>query len=224
MNWKCGECGKVFDEKLKKKKFTLKISYLMAGVRPSVCPFCGSKNISPSMGFLIQFQCPKCGENQSHRISDDIQTENAWVSCKKCGANSELEVSKASNDEIDGIVDNMLQNRQGNPMDKISKTNSKNVDDEISSYLKSLLEKKGMGILPQEILDNMLVDLYSRFNNFLFLNIMKKIPKEKYKEFDHFRETQPTPKQSMDFMKNNVTNLNKFVEESFLDFEKIFLS
>ena len=90
--------------------------------------------------------------------------------------------------------------------DKKNNLDIEKADKEIITYLELLLEKKGMDKLPSEILADMLMDLYPRFQNFLFLSVMQKMPAEKMDKFESFLESSPTPEESRKFMEENTEN------------------
>ena len=96
-------------------------------------------------------------------------------------------------------------------------------DSEVLTFLELLLAKKGMGGMPAELVADMLIDLYSRFENFLLLSVMQKMDPEKYANFDAFLETNPTPEDSQKFMEENVDNLSEAVRGAMDEFAKIYL-
>lgn len=95
--------------------------------------------------------------------------------------------------------------------------------EDILSYLKLLLEKKGMGNLPSEILANMLVDLHIRFNNYLFVSVLQGLNGEGYKKIDEFLESDPTPEESTKFLQENVSGIDQLIEKAREEFERIYL-
>jgi hypothetical protein len=98
-----------------------------------------------------------------------------------------------------------------------------NADEQVLTYLKILLTKKGMEILPPEILADMLIDLYSRFESFLFLSVMQNMDPEKYQALDDYLITAPSPEKSMEFLRNNVNNIDEVLQNAMVEFEKIYL-
>lgn len=109
----------------------------------------------------------------------------------------------------------------------MEKTNKKidleKADKEVITYLELLLEKKKMTGLPEDILADMLMDLYIRFENFLFLSVMQKMDPQKYQKFDDFMETNPTPTESQNFLQNNVDDLGAVIRGAMAEFEDIYL-
>ncbi len=94
-DWKCRDCKKIFDEKLKKKKFTFNLAMLLINGRPEVCPFCESMDIMPHFGYLMVFTCPKCNHNQSKQFSEAPATmRSAFVECSQCGTNFEGQIDR----------------------------------------------------------------------------------------------------------------------------------
>lgn len=109
-------------------------------------------------------------------------------------------------------------------MTQRQKIDLEKVDNEVLTFLELLLAKKGMGGMPAELVADMLVDLHSRFENFILLSIMQKMDPEKYEKFDAFIETNPTPEESHKFLEENVENLKEVVKEAMDEFAKIYLS
>lgn len=105
----------------------------------------------------------------------------------------------------------------------IKKINLEKADKEIVVYIEMLLEKKGMDKLPPEILGDMLVDMYTRFQNFLFLSVMQKMDKDGYRKFDEFVESEPSPEEAQKFLQDNVENLQQVVREAMNEFENVYL-
>lgn len=108
-------------------------------------------------------------------------------------------------------------------MDQKQKIDLEKADDRIVTYLEDLLERKGMGIMPPNLLADMLMDLYIRFNNIVFLSAMQKMEPEKYKLFDEFVESNPTPEDAHKFLEENVDDLDGVIGRAKAEFEKIYL-
>lgn len=104
-----------------------------------------------------------------------------------------------------------------------TKIDFEKVQADILTYLKLLLEKKGMGDLPPEILANMLLDLHIRFNNFLFVSVMQGMGEDGFKKFDEFVESNPSLEESMKFLQDNVENINEVIERARGEFEQVYL-
>jgi hypothetical protein len=108
-------------------------------------------------------------------------------------------------------------------MNQLKKIDIDKADDRIVTYLESLLEKKGMGNLPPNILSDMILDLYDRFDSMLFLNVMRSMDPEKYQKFDEFLETKPGIEESSKFLHENVENLEQVLRDTMVEFESIYL-
>lgn len=108
-------------------------------------------------------------------------------------------------------------------MESNQKIDLEKADKGVITYLELLLEKKGMSSLPEDVLADMLLDLYPRFENFLFLSIMQSMEADKYRKFDEFLETNPDPEQSKKFLEENVENLSFVVRKAMDEFESVYL-
>jgi hypothetical protein len=98
-----------------------------------------------------------------------------------------------------------------------------NADDQIVNYLKLLLEKKGMNILPPNLVADMLLDLYSRFEAYLLVSALEQIEPEKYAEFDALMEDEMDPDKGLEFIKNNLPNYKDVTMGAMAEFEKTYL-
>ncbi|HHX58823.1 MAG TPA: hypothetical protein GX706_03595 [Candidatus Moranbacteria bacterium] len=103
------------------------------------------------------------------------------------------------------------------------KLNLEQADEQIKAYLETLLIKKGMDDLPPEIMANMLVDLFSRFNDLLLLNVFKAIPEEKQADLDELLSGEPTEDEMDEFFRKNINNYDGVIAETMKEFERVFL-
>ena len=103
------------------------------------------------------------------------------------------------------------------------KINLEDINQDLLDFFEALLEKKGMNKLPADLLADMIMDLYGRFNAFILVSVMGKMDPENYKKFDEFIETDPTPEQSQKFMEENVPNLPEVTKEAMADFSQVYL-
>lgn len=108
-------------------------------------------------------------------------------------------------------------------MENSKQKNTGEIDDKIMTYLKALLEKKGMSGLPSEILADMLMDLYGKFEGYLLANVMEEMDDKTAEKFEAFIQSNPAKKESMKFLKENFANIQDVVKKSMLEFEKIYL-
>lgn len=91
-------------------------------------------------------------------------------------------------------------------------------------YLEMLLEKRGMQVLPGEIFADMILDLYLRFEQLLFLTILQEVDDEKFKQFESFMENDHSQEESLRFLTENVENLDEITGKAMREFESIYLS
>ena len=96
-------------------------------------------------------------------------------------------------------------------------------DKVILTYLEELIRKKGVKKMPEDILSDMVVDLWLRFDRFIFLSVMQTLSSGDHEKFDEFLEKEPNQEEMMDFLKNNVDNLEEVIKQAMEDFEKIYL-
>lgn len=108
-------------------------------------------------------------------------------------------------------------------MEPKQKLDLEKADNQIITYLEILINKKGLGSMPPEILKDMLMDLYPRFEKFLFLSAMQNLTEEGYKKMDAFIGKKPKPEKSMEFLKENIKDFPAVIEKAMNDFEDIYL-
>jgi hypothetical protein len=108
-------------------------------------------------------------------------------------------------------------------MESNQKIDLEKTDKEALVYLELLLDKKGMSSLPGDILADMIMDLYSRFESFLFLSVMQSMEADKYQKFDEFLATNPSSDQSKKFLEENVENFPAVIRKAMDEFESIYL-
>ncbi|MCU0679397.1 MAG: DUF5663 domain-containing protein [Planctomycetes bacterium] len=104
------------------------------------------------------------------------------------------------------------------------RTNLNNTDDQFLTYIKLLLKKKGMDIMPPDILAEMMLDLYSRFEAHLLVGALRKIDPGKYEEFDRLVEGEDGAAKGLEFIKANLRDYQTVILEIMADFEKTYLA
>lgn len=98
----------------------------------------------------------------------------------------------------------------------------------ISKFCMNLLSQKGMDDMPEEIKANMLMDLYSRFEQWLFLSVMQELDKDQLDKFDDFLAEQedkenPDPQETENFLMEQVPNYEEVLKRAMEDFSRTYL-
>lgn len=104
------------------------------------------------------------------------------------------------------------QKTQLEPQDKI-----------ILVYLENLIRRKGVKEMPEAIFSDMVTDLWVRFNKFLFLSVMQTLSSSDYEKFEDFLEKDSSMEEMLDFLKNNVENLEEVIDQGMANFERVYL-
>lgn len=103
------------------------------------------------------------------------------------------------------------------------KLNLIQADEQVMFYLKTLLERKGLGDLSPEILANMLMDLFTRFNDLLLTNFFKAVSAEKQAALDELLAGEPKEHQVNEFVRENIADYDKVIADTMREFEAVFL-
>jgi hypothetical protein len=105
----------------------------------------------------------------------------------------------------------------------IKRTDLNNADEQVLTYIKLLLQKKGMDIMPPDILADMILDLYGRFEAYLMVSLLNRIDPAKYAEFDEAVESEDQAARAVEFFKENLPDYNEAIMDAMADFEKTYL-
>ncbi len=93
----------------------------------------------------------------------------------------------------------------------------------ILTYLEMLLEKKGMRDLPDEIIADMIIELYLRFEQLLFLSVLQELDDGKFDKFQNFIQSTHGRDESLKFLTENTDNLDEIIRRTMHEFEAIYL-
>lgn len=105
----------------------------------------------------------------------------------------------------------------------MTKLNLEQVDAEVVKFLTNLLEKKGMGILPENIVADMLMDLFTRFQSALLISVMNEMDEETLTKFNELMGEGADVDESFKFFKESVPNMEKIIAKTMEEFSKTYL-
>jgi arginyl-tRNA--protein-N-Asp/Glu arginylyltransferase len=94
---------------------------------------------------------------------------------------------------------------------------------EIKEYVQGLMLEKGNEVMPADIQAEMMYDLYTRFNDYLMVNLAKSMDEEGFYEFDRMVAEQEPPQKIAQFVREK-TDLKQVVNETCDEFRKIYLN
>jgi len=81
----------------------------------------------------------------------------------------------------------------------------------------------GLTIVDPDIMDEMIVQLYTRFDKFLIGEIAEYLPREKLEEFAKIVEKNPTAEQVRDYLLKNLPNAQDVFTVAFAKFRDLYL-
>jgi len=106
----------------------------------------------------------------------------------------------------------------------MNKINLEQADENVMKFLTSLLEQKGMGILPDNLVIDMLMDLYSRFQSFLFVAVMNEMDENTLAKFNELLGNEASMEDSYVFFKANVPNMEEIIANTMNEFTNTYLN
>jgi len=105
----------------------------------------------------------------------------------------------------------------------MTKINLEQADAKVLDFLTMLLEEKGMGTLPDNLVADMLMDLFTRFQNFLLLSVMKELDEKTLAKFNELIGEGGDLDKSFAFFEDNVPNMEKIVTRTMEEFARVYL-
>lgn len=109
-----------------------------------------------------------------------------------------------------------------------SQTNSQNspltqIPPEVIKFLDNLLAEANIVPIDETMREQLLLELYSRLDNFITTTIMENMPPEKLDEFIKLNE-EKRPREEIDqYMRENMPNSQEVFAKAFVDFRDIYL-
>lgn len=101
--------------------------------------------------------------------------------------------------------------------------NQLKIPPEIQSFLENLIQDAGITPLDEAMKEEMVLEIYSRFDNFLTTTIIKNMPPEYLDGFIKLNE-ESRPKEEIEkFMREKMPNSEKVFAKAFIDFRDIYL-
>lgn len=109
-----------------------------------------------------------------------------------------------------------------------SQTNSQNsplaeIPPEVIKFLDNLLAEANIEPIDEQMREQLLLELYSRLDNFITTTIMENMPPEKLDEFIKLNE-EKAPREELDkYMRENIPESEAVFAKAFVDFRDIYL-
>jgi iron-sulfur cluster repair protein YtfE (RIC family) len=93
---------------------------------------------------------------------------------------------------------------------------------ELKEYVQALMIEKGNDIMPADIQAEMMHDLYTRFGDYLMVNLSKSMEKEASYQFEDMLSNQDPSEEVINFIKEK-TDFEKVVKETCDEFREIYI-
>lgn len=117
----------------------------------------------------------------------------------------------------------MPQNTQQNLTLEQEQSLLATIPPEIKGFLQGILMDGGLTDVDPDIMDEMIVQLYTRFDKFLIGEIAEYMPEEKLEEFAQLVEKNPTGEQVRDYLLKNLPNAQDVFTVAFAKFRELYL-
>ncbi len=109
-----------------------------------------------------------------------------------------------------------------------SQTNSQNspltqIPPEVIKFLDNLLAEANIVPIDEQMREQLLLELYSRLDNFITTTIIENMPPEKLDEFIKLNEDKRPRKEVDQYMRENMPNSEEVFAKAFVDFRDIYL-
>lgn len=94
---------------------------------------------------------------------------------------------------------------------------------EVKSFLESLMTDAGVEAVDEAMKEQMVLELYSRLDNFIATTIIKDMPAEHTEEFIRLNEEGKSREEIDKFMREKIPNCEELFAKAFIDFRDIYL-
>ena len=97
------------------------------------------------------------------------------------------------------------------------------IPQEIRAYLESLLDDAQMTTLDSLMREEMIQELYTRFDNFLTGTIVDNLPAEHMEDFVKLNEKKGSQAEIETFLKDKMPNAQQVFSDAFIQFRDLYL-
>lgn len=109
-----------------------------------------------------------------------------------------------------------------------SQTNSQNsplaqIPPEVITFLDNLLAEANIVPIDEQMREQLLLELYSRLDNFITTTIVENMPPEKLDEFIKLNEEKASREVLDKYMRENIPDSEGIFAKAFVDFRDIYL-
>lgn len=94
---------------------------------------------------------------------------------------------------------------------------------EVIKFLDNLLAEANIVPIDEQMREQLLLELYSRLDNFITTTIMENMPPEKLDEFIKMNEEKRSREELDKFMRENIPDSEMVFAKAFVDFRDIYL-
>lgn len=108
-------------------------------------------------------------------------------------------------------------------MDNTNQYGIDEIPQEIRGFLDELLRDANMTSLDQKTHDDMLIELYTRLDDYMIGTIMEKLPQDKMEEFTKMAEGGKTRDELQKYLQDNIPNATEIFANAMVDFRNLYL-
>lgn len=108
-------------------------------------------------------------------------------------------------------------------MDNTTSYNIADIPQEIKEFLEELLRDANMTALDEKMHDDMIMELYTRLDDYMIGTITDKLPKDKMEEFTKMAEEGKGREELQEYLKNNIADTTEVFANAMIDFRNLYL-
>jgi hypothetical protein len=108
-------------------------------------------------------------------------------------------------------------------MDNTTNYNINDIPQEIRDFLDELLKDGNMTSLDQAMHDEMIVELYTRLDDYMIGTITEQLPKDQLEEFTKMAEDGKNRDELQEYLKSNIPDATNVFAKAMIDFRNLYL-
>jgi len=108
-------------------------------------------------------------------------------------------------------------------MDNTQKYKIEDIPSELKDFLEELLRDANVTQLDQKTHDDMIVELYTRLDDYILGTIMEKLPEDKMEEFTKMAEDNKNREELQSYLQTQIPEANEIFAKAMIDFRDLYL-
>lgn len=97
------------------------------------------------------------------------------------------------------------------------------IPDDVRKYLESLLYDTHITLLDEEMMEEMIEEIYKRLDSYLAATIANKLPPEYLEEFIKMNDEKKPKEEVEQFLKERMPNADQVFADAFIEFRNLYL-